>query len=296
MHYYSIFPRMDYNNYMKKKVAHYYFLAPSLKKHMIAIVVGVSITLVGFFTSLILQELIPNQAKAIGLYCLIPIIGGGLVLVLSILSLVLMLHQVPSDGDMDLLIETYTKKYLEGKSETKYLLFHSIVNQQELTDKKLEVDKHYTQVGRDGKNRSNLNCLNAYFLENKKITVEEYDFDLLSNFSFISSDLFYYQDIVKTSITHLTKKDGSKQTSFIINLPMGENFTDIISNNDENIKLAQDLVSVLNNLLDERKIDATKVNEAMEVIIQGGKDGAKEQTTIYYEPPYRLSDDDSDDK
>jgi predicted XRE-type DNA-binding protein len=263
---------------------------------MIAIVIGVSLTLVGFFASLILQELIPEQAQAIGLYCLIPIIGGGVTLVLSILFLILMLHQVPSDADMDHLIQSYMTKYLEGKIETKYLLYHAIVNQQELTDKKLEVEKHYNQVGRDGKTRSNMNCLNAYFLEGKKITVEEYDFDLLSNFSFISQDLFYYQDIVKTSITHLTKRDGSKQTSFIINLPMGENFTDIISNNDENIKLAQDLVTVINNLLDERKIDATKVNEAMEVIIQGGKEAPKESTTIYYEPPYRLSDDDNDEE
>jgi len=239
---------------MIKKNINYYFNTPNNKKTAMLLSFGGLLSLSGVIWAVIVN----NASK----YYLIPLLLGILLFIIGIVLIILVIIKTPSDLYIDKLIKNRIDKYLENKPYSPYQFGHYIITEDERKEEHVEnVADFYTLRGRDKLVRSSMYAVNIYYIFDRRILVHELIFSILNEYQKSNDDAFFFQDIVKLNYTEERSENGDKQIRMQINLPMGENFTDVISNNEENIKKAQELVLLVNSKIDEHKLNTTNLNQ-----------------------------------
>ncbi|MDR2867141.1 MAG: hypothetical protein LBV55_00560 [Acholeplasmatales bacterium] len=243
-----------------KKNLNYYFKSPKLKVPSVIIIIGAIFAIAG----VIWASINSNPPYYLILLLL------GIAFIFIGLSLVLVkILQTPSDQYIDKHIDRRIEEFTSTKDYTPYIFGHYIITKKELEEEQMEeVQDFYTLRGRDQKVRSSMFSVNIYYLFDRRILVEELTFNILNNFEKTENDVFYYQDIVKINITNTKSESGDKQAKFVINLPMGESFSDVISNNEDNLRHAQELVLLVNSKVEQKKLNTDNLNILTETVVK----------------------------
>jgi hypothetical protein len=243
-----------------KKNLNYYFNSPKLKTPSILIVIGSIVALAGIIWAAI------NSTPKWYLTCLLT---GIAIAVVGLLIVIIKIAQTPSDQYIDKVIDKKISDFTNDKDYSPYCFGHYIITEKERAEDHFsEVKDFYTLRGRDKKVRSSMYSVNIYYLFDRRILVEELTFNILNEFENNKNDIFYYQDIVKINITNLKNEAGDKQTKFVINLPMGENFSDVISNDEDNIEHAKELVLLINAKVEKKKLNTDNLNILTETVVK----------------------------
>jgi hypothetical protein len=220
----------------------------------------------------VLGGIIANIFEETTKYFLIPLIIGSVFVAIGLILVVIKILQIPSDQHIDAIIAKRIDDFTKDRDFSPYSFGHYIISDTEVKEAKVEtVRDFYSLRGRDRKMRSSMYSLNVYYLFDRRMLVEEFTFNILNEYENNRNDVFYFQDIVKINITNMKSEEGDKQTKFVINLPMGDNFSDVISNDEDNIKKAQELVLLVNNKIEQKKLNTDNLNLLTQTVTQSFK-------------------------